>query len=137
MRKLIIITWLVALAFTVNAFAQGGYQNIQTVNGQVSLATNISVVTVPTKIAGSDGAANVRVVINTGTSVVNLLLTTATTATATVTNQLSGALGTIPIAAGTTNVFKRGGVFELWSGYIYGQSASGTTNAVVYLGLKP
>lgn len=137
MKKIITINLVCVLALTVSAFAQGGWQDVQTKNGSVSLATNIAVTTVPTKIDGPAGNCNVRVLVNSGAAGVTLLMSTATTANATVTNQISGSLGTLQLAPGSTNVFKRGGTFELWTGYFYGQSAAGTTNNVIVLDLKP
>lgn len=136
MRKLMLITWLAALAFTVNAFAQGSYQDIQTRNSGVTVQTNITVATVPILLDSSSGA-NVRVIYNSGTTAVNLLLTTASSATATVTNQLSGSLGVIALPSSNTIVFRRGGTYDLWTGPIYSQSAGAATNAVIVSGYKP
>ena len=146
MKKGIIITWLVALVIPAMAFAQGrGYDDHQTVMNAVAKSwTNASVTTVPTLIGPMDGAS-VRFVINAGTSAVKVLMSNEVPTfdtngvpymNTTITNLFASNFCILTLGPNSTNVFKRGGNYELWNGWLYGISTQ-ATNSVFYFGLKP
>lgn len=135
MKKVLIITWLAALAFCVNAFAEDTAVNIDVVK-----ATNLTVSTTPVLLVKKTEAAyaNVIRIESAGAQTLKLCFvpTTNLTANLTVTNTLSGSQGIITMQAVDTNVFSRANVMGLWRGSIWAASSAADTNAVKVLILK-
>lgn len=135
MKKLLIITWLSALAFCTNAFAEDTQ-----VTGEVLKATNITVSTTPVLLVKKTEAAfaNVIHIASSGAQTLKLcfIATTNLTANNHVTNLLSGSLGTVLMGTTETNTLNRSHPLGLWRGSIWAASSLADTNAVKVLILK-
>lgn len=135
MKKLLIITWLAALAFCMNAFAEDTQ-----VTGEVLKATNLTVSTTPVLLVKKTEVpfANVIRIESAGVQTLKLCFISTTNLTANnhVTNVLSGSLGTVLMGAVDTNTLNRSHALGLWRGSIWAASSAADTNAVKVLILK-
>lgn len=131
MRKLIVASWVMALVLAgVSAFA------IDAPNSQVQYRTNVTLTsTAPVKLVGASGAS-VRAITATGSNAqIKVYPSTLTTASSTVTNDmsalkgvflLSGTSSAVSTWANTELVFSPWGKLGGWNGSIYISSADGT-----------